>query len=103
MHSAVLSFLYAACVIVMIHFLRKICISVSTTHAIRMWDRGAKKFRSLKDFEVCGIHKKEPWAQRRKYINPIGTVICPKQKIKVDTSSDRVIRVSVRSALAFSE
>jgi hypothetical protein len=66
-----------------------------------MWDRGAKKFGSLKDFEVCGIHKKEPWAQRIKYINPIGTIIFPKQKIKVDTSSDQVIRVSVRSALAF--
>jgi hypothetical protein len=35
----------------MIHFSRKRCLSVLTTRAIRMWDRGAKKFISLKDFK----------------------------------------------------
>jgi hypothetical protein len=33
--------------------------SVSTTHAIRTRDRGAKKFESLKDFEVCDVLEKE--------------------------------------------
>jgi hypothetical protein len=64
--------------------LKKKCLSFSSTRAIRMRDQGAEKFRSLKDFEVCVIHKKEPWAQRIRFINLIGMVICPKQKIKVD-------------------
>jgi hypothetical protein len=33
--------------------------SVSTTHAIQTRDRGAKKFESLKDFEVCDVLEKE--------------------------------------------
>jgi hypothetical protein len=40
--------------------LEKRDLSVSTTRAIRTRDRGAKKFGSLKDFEVCGVLKKEP-------------------------------------------
>jgi hypothetical protein len=102
MHSAILSFVWVVGDSVMIHFLRKRCLSVLTTHAIRTWDRGAKKFGSLKDFEVRGIHKKEPWAQRIRFISPIGMVICLKQKIKVETSPNRVIRGSIRSAPAFS-
>jgi hypothetical protein len=54
------SFIWAADDSVMIRFPRKRCLSVSTTHTIRTWDRGAKKFRSLKDFEVCDVLKKEP-------------------------------------------
>jgi hypothetical protein len=46
---------------VMIHFPRKRYLSVSTTLAIWTRDRGAKKLGNLKDFEVCVIHKKEPW------------------------------------------
>jgi hypothetical protein len=45
----------------MIHFLRTRCLSIFTTRAIRTRDRGAKKFESLRDFEVYGIHKKESW------------------------------------------
>jgi hypothetical protein len=41
---------------VMIHFPRKRYLSISTTCAIRTWDRGAKKFGSLKDFEVHCCH-----------------------------------------------
>jgi hypothetical protein len=98
MHLEMLSFICVAGDNVMIHFLRKRCLSISTTHEIWMRDRGAKKFGSLKYFEVRDIHKKEPWAQWIRFINLIDTVICPKQKIKVETSPDRVIRVSVRSA-----
>jgi hypothetical protein len=86
----------------MIHFPRKRCISVSTTRAIRTRDRGVEKFGSLKDFEVHGVYKKEHWAQRIRSINPIDTVICPKQRIKGETSPDQIIKVSIRSALAFS-
>jgi hypothetical protein len=96
-----LNFICAAGDSVMIHFLRKRCLSVSTTHTIQMQDRGDKKFESLKDFEVRSVHKKEPWAQRVRFINLISTVICPKQKVKVETSFDQVIRVSVRSEPAF--
>jgi hypothetical protein len=39
---------------------KKRCHSVSTTYAIHMGDRGAKKFESLKYFKVCGVLKKEP-------------------------------------------
>jgi hypothetical protein len=63
MHSAMLSFIYVAGDSMTIHFLRKRCLSVSTIRAILTRDRGAKKFGSLKDFEVCGVRKKEPWAQ----------------------------------------
>jgi hypothetical protein len=69
---------------------------------IQTRDRGAEKFGSLKDFEVRGVHKKEPWDKRIRSINPIGTVICLKQEMKVKTSLDRVIRVSIRSVPAFS-
>jgi hypothetical protein len=64
----------------MIHFSRKRCLSVSTTRAIQTRDQGDKKFRSLKDFEVRDVHKKEPWAQQIRFINPIGTVICSKHE-----------------------
>jgi hypothetical protein len=60
------------------HFQRKRCLSVLTTCAIRTRDQGTKKFGSLKDFKVHGIHKKEPWAQRIRFINLISMVICPK-------------------------
>jgi hypothetical protein len=43
----------------MIHFLRKRCLSISTSRVIRTWDKGSEKFRSLKDFEVCGVLEKE--------------------------------------------
>jgi hypothetical protein len=81
----------------MIHFPRKICLFVSTTRAIRKRDRGAKKFGSIKDFEVRNVHKMEPWDKRIRSINLIYTVICPKQEINVKTSPDRVIRVSIQS------
>jgi hypothetical protein len=54
------SFIWATCDSVTIRFPRKMCLSVSTTYTIRMWDQGAKKLGSSKDFEVCGILKKEP-------------------------------------------
>jgi hypothetical protein len=44
---------------VMIHFPRKRYLSVSTTRAIWTWDRGAKRFGSLKDFEVHNILEKK--------------------------------------------
>jgi hypothetical protein len=53
------SALYAAGDSVVIDFLRKKCLSVSTTRAIRTWDRGAERFRSLKDFEVHDVLEKE--------------------------------------------
>jgi hypothetical protein len=53
----------------MIHFVRKRCISVSTTSAIRTWDRGAEKFRSLKDFEVRSIQEKEPETNGRELLS----------------------------------
>jgi hypothetical protein len=53
-----LSFICAAGGSMMIHFPRKRCISISTTRAIRTWYQGAKKFESLKDFEVCNIQEK---------------------------------------------
>jgi hypothetical protein len=86
----------------MVHFPRKRCLFVSTAHAIRARHRGAKKFGSLKDFDVCGVHKKESWDKQTRSINPIGTAISPKHEIKVKTSPDRVIRASVQSVLAFS-
>jgi hypothetical protein len=54
------SFIWAAGDSVMICFIRKRCLSVSTTHTIRTQDRGAKKFRSSKDFVVRSIFDKEP-------------------------------------------
>jgi hypothetical protein len=55
-----LSFICAAGDRVMIHFPRERCLSILTTRAIRTRDRGAEKFGSLKDFEVCDVHRKEP-------------------------------------------
>jgi hypothetical protein len=49
----------------MIHFPRKICLSISTTHAIWTQDRGAKKFKSLKDFEVHSVLEKEQRPNRQ--------------------------------------
>jgi hypothetical protein len=62
------------------HFPRKRCLFVSTTRAICAQDRGAKKFESLKDFEVRDVHKNEPLAQRIRFINLTGTIICPKHE-----------------------
>jgi hypothetical protein len=90
-----LSFIYTVGDSVTIYFLRKRGISVSTTSAIQTRDRGAEKVGSLKDSEVCDVHKKEPWDKRIRSINPIGMVICLKQKIKVKTSPNWVIRVSI--------
>jgi hypothetical protein len=67
-----------------------------------MRDRGAETFARLKDFEVRGVHKEEPWDKQIRSINPIGIVICLKHEIKVKTSPDQVIRASVRSVPAFS-
>jgi hypothetical protein len=75
-----LSFICAAGDSVTVHFLRKRCLSVSTTFVIQTRDQEAKKFESLKDFEVRIVHKKEPWAQRTRSISLIGTVICPKHE-----------------------
>jgi hypothetical protein len=80
----------------------KKCLSISTTRAIQTRDQGAKMFGSLKDSEVCGVHKKEHWDKWIRSINPIGTIICPKHEMKVKILLDRVIRVSVRSVPAFS-
>jgi hypothetical protein len=63
---------------VMTHFLRKRCISVSTTCVTRSWDWGSEKFRSLKDFEIYGVQEKRLLVNGSTDINPIGTVICPK-------------------------
>jgi hypothetical protein len=95
MHSAMLSFICVLGDRVTIHFPRKRCLSISTTHVIQTRDRGAEKFGSLKDFEVRGVHKKEPWDKWIRSINPIGTVICLKQEINVEISSNWVIRVNV--------
>jgi hypothetical protein len=48
------------------------------------------------------MHKKEPWDKRIESINPIGMIICPKHEMKVETSSDWVVRFSVRSVPASS-
>jgi hypothetical protein len=93
-HSVMLSFVCVAGDSVMIHFPRKRWLSISTTHAIWAWDR-AEKFGSLKDFEVCSICMNEPWDKWIRSINSIDTVICPKWEINVETSSDRIIKVSV--------
>jgi hypothetical protein len=97
-----LSFICTSGDSVTIHFPRKRCLSVLTTCAIWRWDQGAKKFGSLKDFDVRGFDKKELWDKWIRSINLICTVICLKQKIKLKTSLSRVIKVSIRSAPAFS-
>jgi hypothetical protein len=102
MHSVMLSFICTTGDCMMIHFLRKRCLSVSTTRAIRRQNRGIEKFESLKYFEVRGVHKKEPWDKWIRFINPMGTIICPTQEIKVKTSPDWVIIVSIRSVPSFS-
>jgi hypothetical protein len=61
-----LSFICTASNSVMIRLSRKRCLSVSTTHAIRMRDQGTKKVGSLKDFEVYDILKKELRSNRPK-------------------------------------
>jgi hypothetical protein len=58
------SFIWAAGDSVTIYFSRKRCLSVSTTHTIQTRDRGAKKFGSLKDFEVRDVLEKEPRPNR---------------------------------------
>jgi hypothetical protein len=78
--------------------LEKKCLSILTTRTIWTRGQGAEKFGSFKEFKVYDVHKKEPWDERITFINPIGMVICPKQEIKVKTSPDWVIRVSIRSA-----
>jgi hypothetical protein len=67
-----------------------------------MRDRGGEKFESLKDFDFCDVHKKEPCDKWIRSINLIGMVIFSTHEIKVKTSPDRVIKASVLSALAFS-
>jgi hypothetical protein len=64
MFSAALSFIYAAGDSETICFLRKRCISVSTTRTIRTRDREAEKFESLKYFKVHSIQEKEPGINR---------------------------------------
>jgi hypothetical protein len=103
MHSSTLSFICTADNSVTIYFSRKRYISVSTTRVIQTRDRGAKKFGNLKYFEVRSVHKKEPWDKQIRSINPIGMVIWLKNKMKVEISPDRVIRVSVRSVPALNE
>jgi hypothetical protein len=49
-----------------------------TNHAIQTWNQEAKKFRSLKYFEVCNVQEKEPEINGQKFIKPIGAVIYPK-------------------------
>jgi hypothetical protein len=58
------SFIWATGDSVMIHFPKKRCLSVSTTHTIQTRDRGAEKFGSLKDFEVRDVLEKEPRPNR---------------------------------------
>jgi hypothetical protein len=60
MRSTALNFICTAGDSVMIHFPTKRYLSVSTTCAIQLQDRGAEKFGSLKYFDVYGIHEKEP-------------------------------------------
>jgi hypothetical protein len=60
MCSAVLSFICTIGDNMTIHFPRKRCISVSTTRAIQTRNQEAKKFGSLKYFEVHNIREKEP-------------------------------------------
>jgi hypothetical protein len=38
----------------------------------------SQKVGSLKDFEICGVPKKELSHNGQKVINPFDTVICPK-------------------------
>jgi hypothetical protein len=66
---------------VTIHFLRKMCLSILTARAIRMWNRGAKR-ESLKDFKIRCVPRKEPPHNGQKAINPFGTVIFLKKKRK---------------------
>jgi hypothetical protein len=73
-----LSFICVAVDSVMIHFPRKRCLSVSTTHEIRARDRGAKKFGSLKYFESVASTRRN-LENRMGSIKPIGTVIYPKK------------------------
>jgi hypothetical protein len=55
MCSAMLSFICIAGDSMTIRFPRKRCLSVSTTRAIRTWNREAKKFGSLKYFDVHSV------------------------------------------------
>jgi hypothetical protein len=59
MHSAVPGFICATGNSVIIFSPRRRCLSISTTHAIWTWDRGARKIIGLKDFEVHGNLEKE--------------------------------------------
>jgi hypothetical protein len=61
------NFKCATCDSVTICFSRKRCLSVSTTRAIRPWDRGAEKIGSLKYFEIHGIQEKEPPVNKSTY------------------------------------
>jgi hypothetical protein len=68
---------------VTIHFLMKRFLSISSTRVIWLQDWGAEKIGSLKDFEIHSVQEKELPINRSTYINPISTVICPKQKKKI--------------------
>jgi hypothetical protein len=60
MCSTALNFICIVGDSVTIHFPRKRCLFVSTTRAIQTWNQEAKKFESLKYFEVHSIQEKEP-------------------------------------------
>jgi hypothetical protein len=76
--SVALSFICAADDSMMIRFPRKIYLSVSTTHAIQTRIKEAKKFGSLKYFEVHNVQEKEPKINGKKFVKLIGAVIYPK-------------------------
>jgi hypothetical protein len=63
----------------MIHFPRK---DIFLFQPLARFDRRIEKPKSesLKYFEICDVQETELLVNRSTYINPIGTVICPKQK-----------------------
>jgi hypothetical protein len=77
------NFICAAGDSVMIRFPKTRSLSVSSTHTIRSRDWGTEKVGSLKDFEIRSVQEKELPTNRSTYINPIGTIICPRQKKKI--------------------
>jgi hypothetical protein len=70
------SFISASGDRVTIHFPRKndFLFQQSTQSGRRIEE---PKRGSLKDFEVCGISKKEPPQNGQKAINSINTIVCP--------------------------
>jgi hypothetical protein len=93
------SFICAAGDSVMIHFLRKRCLSVSTIHTIWTRDRGAKKFGSSKDFEVRSVLE-EPGSNGPNSYQVDRHGYLPKVKREIPIQLlDRAIDNSARSAL----